>query len=195
MSPSLCKFLISIRHILWGGGQKGPRGDQAITIPEAPRIWEGIRTSFLLAEILRNLPPTTAPDWHRRCHQCHELAVLCSQSLKGAVLTGSRDSGCTLGILTDPLGCSCPPGRGIAKKGAHTTPPPTPPCSSLLWCVTEAPVSVPVPSWDGPGRPNSSGLMLMSVFPRHLSERGRVPVRAGRGTGHLPSCHHGRLSP
>lgn len=96
-----------------------------------------------------------------------------------------------------PSGGSWPPEKGTAKKGVYPPRSPPLPCSSLLWGTAEAPVSVPVPvpSWDGPGRPNSCGLMLMSVFPRHLSERGRVPVRAGRGTGHLPSCHHSRLSP
>lgn len=36
VSPSLHNFLIAIRHILWGGGQKEPRGDQATTIPDTP---------------------------------------------------------------------------------------------------------------------------------------------------------------
>lgn len=38
VSPSLPNFLIAL---LWGVGQKGPRGDQALTIPEAPRYLGG----------------------------------------------------------------------------------------------------------------------------------------------------------
>lgn len=48
------------------------------------------------------------------------------------MLTGSRVSGCTLGILTDPLGCSWPRRRGTAKKGAYTIPPSISPCLSAV---------------------------------------------------------------
>lgn len=47
------------RHILWGGGQKGPRGDQAITIPEAPRHL-GRYENFLLIEILSGTEDVTS---------------------------------------------------------------------------------------------------------------------------------------
>lgn len=138
--------------------------------------------------------PNHCPDWRRGCHQCRELAVLCSQSLKGAVLTRSQASDGTLGILTDPLAARGP-WEGVQQRRGLIPPPFY--FTLLKSAVVHGggPCLRPCPSWDGPGRPNSSGLMLMSVFPRHLSERGRVPVRAGRGTGHLPSCHHTRLSP
>lgn len=103
-----------------GWGTDGTKGGPSHNYTRSPKTsGKGLELSF---SSLRNSAPATAPHQHRGCHQCHELAGLCSQSLKEAVHTGSRVSDCTLGILTDPLGCSWPPGRGTAKKGAHTTP-------------------------------------------------------------------------
>lgn len=80
-----------------------------------------------------------------------------------------------------PWGCS-QPWEGV-QQGMGLVAPQLP-CSRLWQCMAEAPV--PVPSWDGPGQPNSSGLMLTLVFLRHLS---------GAGLGAQPGWRKDRPSP
>lgn len=136
----------------------GDRRDQGVTRPEPYQKpqdrWEEIRTFFLLTEILRSSAPSTVPDWHRGCHQCHELAILCGQSLQGLCLQEAV-SDCTLGIHTDPLGCSWPPGRGTAEKGAYTTP--------LLLHLAQ----VCCGAWQRP--------LSLSPSPAGMGQGGRIP--------------------